>query len=82
MGAYIVLFPLSRILTLVPLLLFFFWVRLPAMLMLGYWFVIQFLSGLGALGSTDQGGMAWWAHVGGFLLGALLVTGVGGGLKK
>lgn len=48
------------------------------MLMLGYWFLIQFLSGLGALGNTDQGGVAWWAHVGGFLLGALLVTGVGG----
>lgn len=76
MGAYIVLFPLSRILTLVPLLFFFFWVRLPAMLMLGYWFLVQFLSGLGSLGNTDQGGVAWWAHVGGFLLGALLVTGV------
>src|ERR1700674_3883035 len=44
MGAYIVLFPRSRVLTLVPLLIFFFTVRLPAMLILGYWFVIQFLS--------------------------------------
>ena len=73
MGAYIMLFPYSRILTLVPLLFFFFTVRLPAVLLLGYWFVIQFLSGLGRLGNASEGGVAWWAHVGGFLLGVLLV---------
>ncbi len=73
MGAYIMLFPYSRILTLVPLLFFFFTVRLPAVLLLGYWFVIQFLSGLGSLGDASEGGVAWWAHVGGFLLGVLLV---------
>lgn len=76
MGAYIVLFPRSRILTLVPLIIFFFTVRLPAVLLLGYWFAIQFLSGLSALGATDQGGVAWWAHIGGFLLGAFLVWGM------
>jgi membrane associated rhomboid family serine protease len=76
MGAYIVLFPRSRVLTLVPLLIFFFTVRLPAMLILGYWFVIQFLSGLSTLGEANQGGVAWWAHIGGFLLGAFLVLGV------
>jgi membrane associated rhomboid family serine protease len=53
----------------------FFTVRIPAVLMLGYWFVIQFFSGLASLGGADQGGVAWWAHVGGFLLGALLVVG-------
>jgi len=73
MGTYIVL-PFSKTLTLVPLLIFFFTVRLPAMLMLGYWFAIQFLSGLGSLGQVNQGGVAWWAHVGGFLLGALIVV--------
>ncbi len=73
MGAYIILFPGSRILTLIPLLFFFFTVRLPAVIMLGYWFMIQFLSGMGSLGQANQGGVAWWAHIGGFLLGAILV---------
>ena len=73
MGAYIVLFPRSKILTLVPIIIFFFTVRLPAVLILGYWFVIQFLSGFLSLGEVDQAGVAWWAHIGGFLLGAVLV---------
>lgn len=72
MGAYIVLFPRSKILTLVPIIIFFFTVRLPAILFLGYWFLIQFLSGFVSLGEVDQAGVAWWAHIGGFLLGALL----------
>jgi len=75
MGAYIVLFPRSRILTLIPIFIIFFTLRLPAVLLLGYWFLLQFLSGIGSLGVTNQGGVAWWAHVGGFLLGALLVLG-------
>jgi membrane associated rhomboid family serine protease len=75
MGAYIVLFPRSHILTLVPILIVLWPLRLPAVLLLGYWFVLQFLSGVGSLGVTDQGGVAWWAHVGGFLLGGLLVLG-------
>ncbi len=75
MGAYIVLFPKTRILTLIPIFIIFWTVRLPAFLLLGYWFVLQFLSGVGSLGVTDQGGVAWWAHVGGFLLGGLLVLG-------
>jgi len=70
MGAYIVMFPASRILTLVPLLIFFFTVRLPAFLILGYWFLIQFLSGMSTLGRSNQAGVAWWAHIGGFLVGA------------
>jgi membrane associated rhomboid family serine protease len=73
MGAYIVLFPRSKILTLVPIIIFFFTVRLPAVLILGYWFLIQFLSGFLSLGEVDQSGVAWWAHIGGFLLGAILV---------
>jgi membrane associated rhomboid family serine protease len=64
------------VLTLVPLLFFFFTVRLPAMLILGYWFLIQFLSGLSSLGQINQGGVAWWAHIGGFVLGAFLVWGL------
>ena len=76
MGAYIVLFPSARVLTLVPLIFFFFTVRIPALLILGYWFVIQFLSGLSTLGQINQGGVAWWAHIGGFILGMCLVWGL------
>jgi len=72
MGAYIVLFPRSRVLTLIPLLFFFFTVQLPAAIILGYWFLIQFLSGLGSLPVTPGAGVAFWAHVGGFVLGILL----------
>jgi membrane associated rhomboid family serine protease len=79
MGAYIVLFPFSRILTLVPLLFFFFTVRIPALLVLGIWFAIQFLSGVSTLGGANQGGVAWWAHIGGFVLGALMALGARAG---
>jgi membrane associated rhomboid family serine protease len=75
MGAFIVLFPRARVTTLIPALLLFFTVRIPAYLMLGYWFFLQFFSGVASLGMNDQGGVAWWAHVGGFVLGALLVVG-------
>jgi membrane associated rhomboid family serine protease len=74
MGAYIILFPRSRILTLVPLLIIFFLWRIPAVLILGYWFVIQFVSGLSAVGDANQGGVAVWAHVGGFIIGAIVVV--------
>ena len=76
MGAYIVLLPTSRILTLIPLIFFFFTMRLPALIILGYWFVIQFLSGVSTLGDINQGGVAWWAHIGGFILGMFLVWGM------
>jgi membrane associated rhomboid family serine protease len=75
MGAFIVLFPRARVTTLIPALLLFFTVKIPAYLMLGYWFFLQFFSGVASLGMTDQGGVAWWAHVGGFVLGAVLVVG-------
>jgi membrane associated rhomboid family serine protease len=72
LGAYIVFFPGARILTLVPLFIIWWTIRLPAAIFIGLWFVLQFLSGLGSLDSTaaaSAGGVAWWAHVGGFLLG-------------
>jgi len=76
MGAFIVLFPSARVATLIPALFLFFTVRIPAFLMLGYWFFLQIFSGLVSLGvGGQQGGVAWWAHVGGFLLGAVLVVG-------
>jgi membrane associated rhomboid family serine protease len=78
LGAYIVFFPSSKILTLVTLFFWWFFARLPAVLFIGLWFLVQFLSGVSSLGSAaqGQGGVAWWAHVGGFLLGMLLVSGV------
>jgi membrane associated rhomboid family serine protease len=68
LGAYIVLEPRNRILTLI----FIFLVRVPAVVVLGLWFVLQFLSGIGSLGSTANGGVAVWAHIGGFLLGLFI----------
>ena len=65
LGAYLVFFPRARILTLVPLLIIFFTIRVPAAIFIGLWFLMNFLSGVGSLGSIDAGGVAWWAHIGG-----------------
>jgi len=70
--AYIVFFPDSRILTLVPIIIIWFIWRIPAVIFIGLWFIVQFLSGISSLGSAAMGGVAWWAHVGGFLIGALI----------
>jgi membrane associated rhomboid family serine protease len=80
LGAYIVFFPGSRILTLVPLFIFWFTARLPAVIFIGLWFIAQFLSGLSSLATTTAaatGGVAWWAHVGGFLSGIVLALVLG-----
>lgn len=74
LGAYIILFPKSRILSLVPLVIIWFLWRVPAVIFIGLWFLLQFLSGVASLHMTESGGVAWWAHVGGFLLGMLLVN--------
>ena len=68
LGAYIVFEPRNRILTLI----FIFLVRVPAVIVLGVWFGLQFLSGLSELGSHVNGGVAVWAHIGGFLIGVLV----------
>jgi membrane associated rhomboid family serine protease len=72
LGGYIVFFPGSRILTLVPLFIIFFMARIPAVIFIGLWFIAQFLSGLGSLGAVNAGGVAWWAHVGGFAIGSVI----------
>jgi len=72
MGAYAVRYPRSRVLTLIVLGFYVRTVWVPAWLMLGYWFLLQFLGGLPAHGS-EEGGVAFWAHVGGFVAGAVLV---------
>lgn len=68
LGAYIVMFPKSRVRLLI--LLFFTIVYIPAWVFLGFWFVQQLISGFGALG-VDMGGVAWWAHIGGFMFGLI-----------
>lgn len=75
MGAYMLKFPHSRVLTLIPIIIFFTTVELPAIFVLGYWVVIQFFSGAAAIGysQTSQGGVAFWAHVGGFIAGMVLI---------
>ena len=74
LGAYVVFFPGSRILTLVPLFIIWFLARIPAFVFILLWFAVQFLSGLGSLGAVNSGGVAWWAHVGGFVIGALIAV--------
>jgi membrane associated rhomboid family serine protease len=77
MGAYFVLYPHSRIVTLVPLIIFFQVMEVPAIFFLGIWFVMQFVSGVGSIATAVSGepggGVAFWAHVAGFVAG---VTGV------
>jgi rhomboid family protein len=75
LGAYMLLFPRARVVTLIPLFLFFPVVEIPAFFFLGIWFLIQFFSGAATLGRSDAltGGVAWWAHIGGFLVGMLLL---------
>jgi membrane associated rhomboid family serine protease len=68
MGAYMLLYPRARILTLVLIFL----VPLPAFVILGYWFLIQFAEGLSSVGAMSGGGVAWWAHIGGFLTGMFI----------
>jgi membrane associated rhomboid family serine protease len=73
MGAYLVLYPRVRVFTMVPIGFFLTSIALPAWTMLIYWFVIQLVSGVTVLGGATGGGVAFWAHVGGFVAGAVLV---------
>jgi membrane associated rhomboid family serine protease len=73
MGAYLVLYPHARVLTLVPLGFIMRMMQVPAWVMLGYWFLIQALSAAVTPSEAGGGGVAFWAHVGGFVAGVLLV---------
>jgi membrane associated rhomboid family serine protease len=75
MGAYLIKFPRSRILTLTFIFFFVTTLEIPAALLLLFWIAIQFFNGIGSLASQDYtgGGVAWFAHVGGFLAGMLLI---------
>lgn len=71
MGAYLLLYPRARILTLIPILIIPYFVEIPAFFFLGFWFFLQFLSAMGSSGQA--GGIAWFAHIGGFLFGMALL---------
>ena len=75
MGAYLIKFPRAHIVTLVFIVIFITTIDIPAFFLLLYWFAIQFFSGVGTVGASaaSNGGVAWFAHVGGFIAGMLLV---------
>jgi len=74
MGAYLLMFPRARILTLIPIFFFPWFVEVPALVFIGYWFLIQLVGGTLTLASPiSQGGIAWWAHVGGFVSGMVML---------
>ncbi len=71
MGAYFILYPQSKILTLIPIFFIPYFVEIPAFVFLGLWFVLQFLSAAGS--GAQSSGVAWWAHIGGFVFGLLFL---------
>ncbi len=72
MGAYLYYFPWSRILTLVPIFFFPLLFEIPAYFFLVLWFFSQFFSGVFSVSSGSSAGVAWWAHIGGFVIGLLM----------
>lgn len=88
MGAYMLLHPRAKVLTLIPIFFFFQFVEIPAFIFLGFWFLIQLLSA--GVTRSDAGGIAWWAHIGGFVAGLILVkvldsiprTGLNAGIQR
>ncbi|HYK05817.1 MAG TPA: rhomboid family intramembrane serine protease [Thermoanaerobaculia bacterium] len=81
LGAYLVLYPHARVLTIIPIIIFITIREIPAIFVLGIWFVLQLFSGVGSLGVTDaqdMGGVAYFAHIGGFVAGMVLIVLFGG----
>ncbi|MBV8519833.1 MAG: rhomboid family intramembrane serine protease [Acidobacteria bacterium] len=81
LGAYLILYPHARVTTLIPIFIFITIRELPAILILGFWFILQLFSGVGSLGvpdAQDVGGTAYFAHIGGFVIGMLLIAPFGG----
>ncbi|MDR5695793.1 MAG: rhomboid family intramembrane serine protease [Armatimonadota bacterium] len=73
LGGYLFLYPRARIISFIPLGFFFQLVEIPAIVYLPFWFLIQFASGLASFGVGTMSSVAWWAHIGGFLAGFVLV---------
>jgi len=74
LGAYFLLSPKAKIVTILPVFIFWTIADVPAFFFLGIWFLIQFLAGYYTLIETQSSGVAWWAHIGGFIGGAVLKT--------
>lgn len=74
MGGYFVLFPRARMVTLIPIFFFFQVISVPAVIFLALWFIVQFVQGLTTMSINLGGGVAWWAHIGGFVVGAFLLV--------
>ncbi|HPD60203.1 MAG TPA: rhomboid family intramembrane serine protease [Thermodesulfobacteriota bacterium] len=77
LGAYLISFPFARVVTLVPIFFYLTVIEIPAVILLVFWFVLQFFSGTLSIAVTAQtggGGVAWWAHVGGFIAGMILIN--------
>lgn len=76
LGGYLLMFPGARVVTVIPVFMFMQVAELPALLVLGFWFIIQFFNGLLSLGyhTAGMGGVAWWAHIGGFIAGLILTV--------
>jgi len=73
LGAYVKMFPHARVLALVPVFFFMTFVEIPALVFIGLWFFIQLVNGIISLPMVGLGGVAWWAHIGGFVAGYLLI---------
>ncbi len=73
MGAYFLLYPHAKVLTIIPIVFIPLFFNLPAVVYLGIWFTIQLVAGLGSLSSQEGASIAWWAHAGGFVAGVLLL---------
>jgi membrane associated rhomboid family serine protease len=76
LGGYFLLFPRAKVVTLIPIFIFPWLVEIPALIYLGFWFISQLYTGIFSLSmpaGVDMAGIAWWAHIGGFLFGLLFV---------
>lgn len=71
LGAYLILYPNAKVLTVIPIIFFIEIVRIPAIILIGFWFILQLFSGLFTIGATG-GGTAYFAHIGGFIAGLAL----------
>jgi membrane associated rhomboid family serine protease len=84
LGAYLILYPHAQVTTLIPIFMFITVRQVPAVFILGLWFVLQLFSGVGSLGvrdAQDMGGVAYFAHIGGFVAGMILIFLLGGTRK-
>jgi len=74
LAAYLLLYPRARVVTVIPIFFYIEVAALPAAFVIGFWFVLQLAQGVGSLGAVGaEGGVAWWAHVGGFVAGLIAI---------